>query len=422
MDTTRRTILRGMAAAPVAATVGGLLLPHGAQAAEAADPMPLDLRMRTRANGSGTSYPDVIKRLLLMADSERPEERHGLGRASLDDILADTNREGRPARPDWPGASLPRLRTSFQWQGAGEEDSIANDFKTRYWRPQGISNRYTAAGGTDPNVLMVSWYARADEQDQGARISIVDLSDPTAPKYRHVLLVEPRVQGRRFTFRPATLHAGGIAWYGNRLYIADTVKGLRVFNTDEMLEVATGGRRDTCGYWKGKYYACRYKYVLPQSRAYDHVAPNQVEVQQRYSQVAVDVTTRPHSLVVSEFRSPLETSSRVVRWNLDPATGALAPAGPGGLIRSVARDRIRHGGQVQGAVSVSGTYYLSASDGPDRYGTVRTWRKQAVGDPPAAFAWHQAEGPEDLSHDARAGVLWSVNEYESNRYVYSMTL
>ncbi|GGT28328.1 hypothetical protein GCM10010271_35510 [Streptomyces kurssanovii] len=152
------------------------------------------------------------------------------------------------------------------------------------------------------------------------------------------------------------------------------------------------------------------------------MAPNLVEAQQRYSQVAVDVTTAPHSLVVSEFRRPLETSSRVVRWNLDPTTGAPAPAGPGGRIRSVARERIRHGGQVQGAVSVFGTYYLSASDGPNRYGTVRTWRKQAVGDPPAAFAWHQAEGPEDLSHDARAGVLWSVNEYESNRYVYSMTL
>ncbi|GGT28334.1 hypothetical protein GCM10010271_35520 [Streptomyces kurssanovii] len=125
-----------MAAAPVAATVGGLLLPQGAEAAEAAGPMPLDLRMRTRANGSGTSYPDVIKRLLLIADSARPEERLGLGRASLDDIVADTDREGRPARPDWPGASLPRLRTSFQWQGAGERNSIANDFKTRYWVPR----------------------------------------------------------------------------------------------------------------------------------------------------------------------------------------------------------------------------------------------------------------------------------------------
>ncbi|MFK4597125.1 LVIVD repeat-containing protein [Streptomyces pristinaespiralis] len=423
MDTTRRTILRGMAAAPVAATAGGLLLPHGARAAQAAaDPMPLDLRVRTSAKGTGTSYPDVIKRLLLMADSERPEERHGLARASLAGILADANRKGRPARPDWPGASLPRLRTSFQWQGADEENSISNDFRTKYWRPQGISNHYTGAGGTTPDILMVSWYARASAKDQGARISIVDLSDPGAPRYRHVLLVEPWVQGRRFTFRPATLHAGGIAWYGNRLYIADTVKGLRVFNTDEMLEVATGARAGKCGYWKGKYYAHRYKYVLPQSRAYDHVAPNQVEVQQRYSQVAVDVTTRPHSLVVSEFMRPLETSSRAVRWNLDPGTGALVPARPGGLVRSVARDRIRHGGQVQGAVSVLGTYYLSASAGPDRYGTVRTWRKQAVGDPPAAFAWHQAEGPEDLSHDARAGVLWSVNEYEGNRYVYSMTL
>lgn len=73
-------------------------------------------------------------------------------------------------------------------------------------------------------------------------------------------------------------------------------------------------------------------------------------------------------------------------------------------------------------MSVPGAYYLSASAGPNRYGTVRTWRKQAVGDPPAAFARHQAEGPEDLGHDARAGVLWSVNEYQSNRCVYSMTL
>jgi hypothetical protein len=63
-------------------------------------------------------------------------------------------------------------------------------------------------------------------------VSFVDYARPVRPRYRHVLLVEPyRDRAGNPSFRAVPVHAGGIAWYGHYLYVADTYAGFRVFDT-----------------------------------------------------------------------------------------------------------------------------------------------------------------------------------------------
>ena len=65
--------------------------------------------------------------------------------------------------------------------------------------------------------LLVSWYAK----DTGAaRLSVID---PEKGRYGHVALLA--ADGT-----PVKSHAGGLAWRGDYLYVADTKRGLRLFD------------------------------------------------------------------------------------------------------------------------------------------------------------------------------------------------
>ena len=62
------------------------------------------------------------------------------------------------------------------------------------------------------------------------------------------------------------MHAGGIAWYGEWLYVVDTSHGIRVFDLGQIWQVEDG---DDVGKKGGKYSAAGYLYVLPQIRYVD---------------------------------------------------------------------------------------------------------------------------------------------------------
>jgi hypothetical protein len=74
------------------------------------------------------------------------------------------------------------------------------------------------------------------------------------------MLVEPSADDN---FKEVPVHAGGIVWYGDALYVVDTDNGLRVFNVSNIWAVGAGdgvGKDATTG----KYSANNYAYVLPQ--------------------------------------------------------------------------------------------------------------------------------------------------------------
>lgn len=135
----------------------------------------------------------------------------------------------------------------------------SGDSTTPKWYPQGISSSGDAlqVGKWDSKeAWLVSWYQATG--DKNVRISFVDRA---THKYRHVLLVEPSAKDN---FKSVPVHAGGITWYGNALYVVDTKNGLRVFDLDNIWKVDSGA-----GVGKGtdgKYRANDYAYVIPQVR------------------------------------------------------------------------------------------------------------------------------------------------------------
>ncbi|WP_234365810.1 hypothetical protein [Streptomyces albireticuli] len=422
MDTTRRTLLRGMAAAPLVAAAGGLLVPSTAEAVG----LPASRFTLNRRNAPSFAprypYDGALGRLRPYLGEPLPLSTV----AARADKKADrvtrwprsSSHPSRPTRPDVePERRVPGH--AFRWDSA--------DFTGRKWRPQGITQDYDADGRSPAKTLLVSWYDNTG--NQGARLSVVNWSTSGEITYRHVLLVEPYSQRDdqgelRDNIAAPDLHAGGIAWYGHHLYLADsmyragrpTFPGIRVFDLRQFFKVTKGGGigRQPDG---RTFHAHGYEYVLPQTHAYDWSgrAPKLV-----ISQVSVDRTASGPGLLVSEYDR--SGSPRLVRW---PFTAA-------GALRTGAEwaHAVPRGTHTQGAVKVGSTYYLTTSHSSRRPGELRRWKQNW-----AAGPRHRSSlniGVEDLTYDGSgSGALWTLGEYANDeggsdprapfsRYVYAV--
>ncbi|MFI7340926.1 hypothetical protein ACIBUY_23680 [Streptomyces sp. NPDC050085] len=417
---TRRSLIAGLAAAPLALATEAALAPSTAQASPI-DAGQFTLAVRTD-NRDGDAFASVNSALAAKLG----------GRATFETVVASANRPATHAT-SVPGVSSAALADAFTWK-SGDSD-------TTEWVPQGITTSADALGnGVYPaggkRIVLVSWYYDIGAIDKGMRVSFVDYTNKSAPMYRHVLLVEPVLTASGApSFAPIRKHAGGITWYGNRLYVVDTFYGLRVFDLNEMFEVATGDET-LCGLndADGKYYAYNYQYVLSQSHAYDNTG-----TYLRYSAVALDRSSTPDSLVVGEY-SPDKVDAtdpsvtytdgpfagngttvrtpKLVRWEVDSATRLLKA--------SAAKEAVTvKQAKIQGSACVLGKHYLSVSNGPSSKGYLRTVTPPAT-TPSAVTGLPVA--PEDLSLHAGsasgwsygADVLWNLTEIEGARYVYAV--
>lgn len=294
----------------------------------------------------------------------------------LADVLSDLDRTGTAT--EVPGDAAGR---GFAWEPRDDGDA-------RWW-PQGVA----CLQGED--VLLVSWYAKRRGLDPvpGARVSVVDRSDPERPRYRHVLLVSPR--------RPllpglgaVRVHAGGIAVLGGLLYVADTFAGVRIFRLDDVLRAARPEGPE---------------YVLPQWRRLR--VPRHLGPHLRYSFLSVGQVEGRLSLVVGEYRRAGSTP-RLVRYPLDPATG-LPQFDDDGWCPPLEV----HGQQpprMQGVAVDRTTWYVSASSGRGRPGDLH------VG-VPGAFRRHRGvlpTAPEDLDWSVPGRRLWCASEWPGSRWVF----
>src|SRR5690606_37531269 len=111
---------------------------------------------------------------------------------------------------------------------------------------------------------VISWYFHDKKIDSikrpATRLTFIEVgSQGFFYSYRHVLLVEPGVQhnypaeynGELFRNikgdcnkdlrdpddKCKSVHAGGLEWYGDYIYVPDTVKGFRVFDVNDIFEV-----------------------------------------------------------------------------------------------------------------------------------------------------------------------------------------
>jgi len=141
----------------------------------------------------------------------------------------------------------------YKWQ--------VGDSLTTSWTPQGITGNGT--------ILASSWYHKpgSGEINKGVRIAFVDTN---AMAYRFALLAQPYLKASVASFEPITIHAGGIAWVGNYLYVADTHNGLRLFNMRRFLKPTKfESDKSLIGLQNnGKYYTAGYLFILPQANHY----------------------------------------------------------------------------------------------------------------------------------------------------------
>ncbi|WP_433250421.1 hypothetical protein [Actinomadura nitritigenes] len=341
----------------------------------------------------------------------------------------------------------PPVDSSFCWQ----MNDAYNDNAVPYWIPQGVSTVSDSVDDESWNgnrAVMVSWYYdNSDGKDpnpgelwtnKGVRLTVLN---PDTKKYKHILLVEPTTGPGMY--KPVQVHAGGIVWYGRKIYIADTKNGLREFSLDNIYDLVKDARGDSTDNTKvgyneddDKFYSYGYRYIIPQSGQWKskNAGPddycNQGTGPLRNSWLFLDRHTVPDRLVIGEYcdnkaddgSHPPQPPGRMVAWNIKDgeldnanwvATGDSAWELP--RFTDNANNTTQGGGTNDGGAN----WYFNTSSG-EHNGTLRHWRYangswSKVQDVPAPI------GPEDMSYSRNwyPGRFWSITEHLDHRIIYT---
>lgn len=325
----------------------------------------------------------------------------------------------------------------------------AGDGKTSEWTPQGTTSVADAQadqewGDGPAKPFTVSWYNGLPGSDldnkKGARISFVN---PDTGKYQHVLLVYPKANGSYMTMRykqvekSGSLHAGGIVWYGNYLYVADTHRGFRVFNMKHILDLKASKNGNTSdksrvGVHGGKYYGHGYRYVMPQVGAYTNTSSSAKACEDGatgaiFSYVGLDRTGANH-LTTGEYcnKSVSDNPGRVATWPLNAKDGK--PKMTGNYWKADSAYALPAGtGNYQGAVRWNSQWYLSRSNGENKdgrlYRTAQVTGKTGTLKIDESATRRLSMGPEDISYwggGSGLGGMWTVSEHPGKRMIYSV--
>ncbi|MFS2295416.1 MAG: hypothetical protein FWJ90_22410 [Actinomadura sp.] len=293
----------------------------------------------------------------------------------------------------------------------------ATDSAGANWIPQGVTTVSDAVdgerlpGGGRP--ILVSWH-------DGGRVRVT-FADPDRRTYRHVLLVHPTMKGDKPTYTDIDVHAGGIAWYGDKLYVADTRHGLREFDTRHIYDLGkskAGTTADTgrAGLHGGKYHGHGYRYVMPQTGSWRFVrGPTTRRCSGsgpvRMSWIAIDRTTWHHVLIGGEWCRPEDARGRIVTWPVRALSGTRPVQAD--WAETLPADRI------QGAVRANGQWWFTQGRGEKR-GRLLTARRDwwdwgRVTSGPASH------GPEDLSCYRGQHRIWTVAEYPEKRALFGFS-
>lgn len=331
------------------------------------------------------------------------------------DLLSVTDSLNRDGRSGISTRNADRLRNheweGFRWNTGDEEVS--------YWYPQGITGSSDAfAASTPRKYVLVSWYNNSDERpSRGVRLSLADVTDLNNVSYRHLLLVEPQGSVVAPNFGPVTtgsggaLHAGGIVWWEDYLYVADTTGGLRVFDLSHVMRT-THSDTSRIGISGERFDARGYGFAVPELMRYTRAGGS---CSVRFSFVALDRSSDPPALVTGEYQSD-NVNGRIVVWDLDPSTGLLE------LREGIARSTAAYvGGQtrMQGATRYNGNIYISSSSQIEG-GLGRLYRTRPGLDESRISAW--VYGAEDLYVDRDRDVIWTAAEHPGYRDVVGIPI
>jgi hypothetical protein len=330
-----------------------------------------------------------------------------LGVAAVHTVMDNANhdRTGLPS-----SFSVAGLETGFRF------DSGDNSDCTNY--PQGITTSRDAVGTANSGnydghqLVVVSWYTKAgcDGGQSRSRITLVDWDATYPNKYRKVLLVEPTGSATTPNFKDIPIHAGGVSWYGDYLYVADTGRGMRVFDMRKILKTNTGGTADQIGRQSsGVYYAHNYAYVLPQVGTITAATTSGTNL--AWSTISLDRVSK--SIVMVEYTCQSGCTSypnrapRAIRYPF-ASSGTFAAA----TTASQALQLPWY--NLNGVASHNGRWWF-ASSGQKQ---LHYWAS-ATGS--ATYSW--VSGAESISYwedDTNPDLLWTLQEGVGNRNVFAV--
>jgi hypothetical protein len=331
-----------------------------------------------------------------------------LGTADVDTVMAHANHD-RTA-PDSLGLA--------GYAGGFKFDSTDNGDCTNY--PQGISSSRDAVGTANSGnydghqLILVSWYTTngCDGAQSRSRITLVDWDATYPDKYRKVLLVEPTGSAASPNFKDIPMHAGGVSWYGDYLYVADTGHGMRVFNMKKILKTNTGGTVGQIGTTDGKtFHAHNYGYVLPQVGTITSNTTSDTPLV--WSASSLDRVTR--SIVVNEYTC----SSGCTDYPNRPARAIRFPFAAGAstfATSTTASEALQLPWyKLNGVASHNGRWWFNSSGDKKLYYWTPTGGSKT-------FGW--VGGGESISYWEAAGsdpdLLWSLQETKGHRDVFAV--
>ncbi|WP_033222167.1 hypothetical protein [Kitasatospora phosalacinea] len=336
-----------------------------------------------------------------------------LGTSPVHTVMANANhdRQGMTS-----GFSVAGLSTGFRFDDGDDGDCFSY--------PQGITTSRDAVGTANSGnydghqLVLVSWYTKdacSDGDHQRSRITLVDWDATYPNKYRKILLVEPTGTTAAPSFKDIPIHAGGVSWYGDHLYVADTAVGMRVFDMRKILNTDTGGTADQIGRYGSTYYAHNYAYVLPQvGTVTAHAASGLNEL--AWSSISLDRVSK--SIVMTEYTCPEGAANcpdfpkrapRAVRFPF--ASGATTFASTTTASQALRLPWYK----LNGVASHNGRWWFNSSGQKQLY----YWTPGAG---PSTFAW--VGGGESISYwedDTDPDLLWSLQETVGGRNVFAVT-
>ncbi|MFF2118989.1 hypothetical protein ACFVXH_16860 [Kitasatospora sp. NPDC058184] len=332
-----------------------------------------------------------------------------LGTSAVHTVMEHANHD-RQALP--ASFSVAGLTTGFRFDDGDNSD--CQSF------PQGITTSRDAVGTANSGdydghqLVLVSWYTKdgCGGAQQRSRITLVDWDAAYPDTYRKILLVEPTGTAAAPDFKDVPIHAGGVSWYGDHLYVADTGRGMRVFDLRKILNTDTGGTADQVGRQPGgAYYAHNYAYVLPQIGTVTAQTASGAKLV--WSSVSLDRVSK--SIVMTEYTCQADCVDypnrppRAVRFPF--AAGATTFAATTTASQALQLPWYN----LNGVASHNGRWWFNSS-GQKK---LSYWTPTAG---PSTFAW--VGGGESLSYweDATGpDLLWSLQETTGGRNVFAVT-
>lgn len=322
-----------------------------------------------------------LSRIHALETAQHPIKQH-----HLSEVAGDLNRSTRS------GCGAPK--GGFCWN--------AGDTNTSKWVPQGITH--------GDSGWLASWHSGKNEPKQ----SRVTLVDNARQKYRHVVLADPG-KGPHADFEPVPAHAGGIAQVGHYLYVADSGKGVRVFDLNHVWK-ADGGKSDGRYTLKnGKIHAAGYAWVLPQVGSYTAVREPSKACQAGknpfFSSVSLD--RKSGRLVSGEFCR--DGRGSLARWGLRPdglldTQGRSAQAAEWYSVPFTSMQGVATRGDAVAATTSNGSHpgvwRTTSLAGKHNGETLGNGKSRRMG----------PRSPEDVTF--AGGHYWTLTEHQGARYVF----